>query len=558
MFRPTKTLAFLFVFVLLWLSVAQAQTGQAEQRQPRLVVLLMVDGLAQHQLLQAYGRLGKGGLSRMLEEGAWFTDAHYGYATTFTAAGHATVATGAYPYRHGLIANDWMEGGNRVYCVEDPRHKYLGEPTPDHAGTSPKNLRSSTLADQLRLGTGLLAKVVGVSIKDRGAILPAGKTGTAYWFNSRSGRFITSSYYRPEYPDWWQVFHRTNPQNKWLNSEWTRSEETELFPFAVPEGRDWYLDYRGLGTRFPFRLKAKSSEPDPDYYSRLTRTPFGDQYLLEFAQAVVTGEELGKNRAGIPDLLCISLSSHDYVNHLFGPESIQAFDQLVKLDKQIGDFLEFLNKSVGLGNVLVAVTADHGFAPSPEYLKTLRIDTGRLDTTRLLADLNRYLDERFGGGAYVRAWWNPTFYLDLPKIRARKLSPAEVETEAARWLRAQPGIAHVCTRSQLENGQLPATDMARKVIRSWCPMRSGELFVIGSQYWYLPSEGDVTAATHGSPYGYDTNVPIVLLGRSVKAGRYPGKVDVIDLVPTLAHLLSITPPEDAEGRVLIEALENGR
>jgi len=552
-------LSLLTVAVFLCFSPVDSQTGRpGEQPQPRLVVLLIVDGLAQHQLLQAQWRLDKRWLYRILEQGARFTDTNYRFATTFTAAGHATVATGAYPYRHGLIANDWMERGERVYCVEDPEHKYLGQPTTEHAGTSPRNLRSWTLADQLRLATGFKSKVVGLSVKDRGAILPAGKTGTAYWYSSQSGRFVTSSYYRQDYPAWWQQFHRDNAQNKWFTREWTRSSQAEAFPFAVPDGRDWRLDYKGLGTRFPFKLSGKASEPGPDYYSVLTRTPFGDEYTLQFAKAAVEGEQLGRNPAGIPDLLCISLSSHDYINHIFGPESIQAFDHLVKLDAMMADFLDFLNKSVGLGNVLLALTADHGFAPSPEYLQSLRLATGRLDTARLLADLNSHLDAQFGPGPYAKAWWNPTFYLDGDRIRSRKLEQAEVETEAARWLRSQPGIAYVYTRSQLQNGQLPDTEMALKIMRSWCPIRSGDVFVVGSPFWYLPSEGsDVNAATHGSPYRYDTNVPIVLLGGSVKAGRYPVQADVVDLVPTLAHLLSITAPDGAEGRVLTEALKTG-
>jgi len=559
MFRLRKTLSLLTVAVSLCFSLVGVQTDQPKaQTRPRLMVLLIVDGLAQHQLLQAHGRMVNGGLSRILDQGAWFTEAHYGFATTFTAAGHATVATGAYPYRHGLIANDWMEQGQRVYCVEDPKHTYLGQPTAEHAGTSPRNLRSWTLADQLRLATGFLSRVVSVSIKDRGAILPAGKTGTAYWYSSQSGRFITSSYYRQDYPDWWQQFHRENPQNKWFKREWTRSSEAGTYPFAIPDGRDWQLDYKGLGTRFPFKLSGKTGEMGPDYYSMLTRTPFGDEYTLQFAKAAVEGEQLGKNPAGVPDLLCISLSSHDYINHIFGPESIQAFDHLVKLDAMMAEFLDFLDTSVGPGNVLVALTADHGFAPSPEYLRSLRLDSGRLDPARLLADLNRHLDGRFGAGPYVKAWWNPTFYFDSDRIRSRNLEQAAVETEAASWLRSQPGIACVYTRSQLQNGQLPDTEIARKIMRSWSPIRSGDVFVVASPFWYLPTErDDVNAATHGSPHGYDTNVPIVLFGGRVKAGRYPGKADVIDLIPTVAHLLSIPAPDGAEGRVLIEALENG-
>ncbi len=535
-----------------------AQAGQAEEPSPpRLVVLMVIDGLAQHQLLQAEGRMGKGGLSQILDRGAWFTNAHYGYAATFTAAGHATVATGAYPYRHGIIANDWMEGNRRVYCVEDAQHKHLGEATPEHGGTSPRNLQSWTLADHLRLATGSLAKVVAVSLKDRGAILPAGKTGTAYWYSSQSGRFVTSSYYRKDYPDWWQKFHRDGASDKWFRSVWRRSAEADVFPFAVPDGRDWQVDYKGFGTRFPFSLAGKADRPGPEYYSILPRTPFGDEYALEFAKAAVEGEGLGKNPGGVPDLLCVSLSAHDYINHAFGPESIQAFDYLVKLNGMLKEFLDFLNRSVGLGNVILAITADHGFAPSPEYLHSLQAETGRVDMAQLQAELNRYLDERFSEGPYVKAWWSPTFYLDRDRMGARKLVQVEVELEAARWLRSQPGIACVYTRTQIENGQLPDTQIARQITRSWHPLRSGDLFVVANPYWYLPSipQGDVNAATHGSPHSYDTHVPIVLLGQAIKAGRYPGRVDVIDLVPTLAHLLSITPPDGAEGRVLTEALE---
>ncbi|MEI6083034.1 MAG: alkaline phosphatase family protein [Verrucomicrobiota bacterium] len=516
---------------------------------PRLVVVITVDGLPQEQVVKYQDQLGEGGFKRLLHDGAWFANAHHGHATTYTAVGHAAILTGAYPYRHGVVGNDWWDRATqkRMYCCADAASSILDEPTKENAGTSPRNLQVTTVGDELRLNTGLQSKVVSVSIKDRGAIFTGGKTGLAYWFSKETGRFITSNYYVKEYPAWWKEFHAAKPQDKWLNSVWEPLFPRADYWRALTDGCASGHEYKnlGLGAKFPHPLAGKK------YYDQLRWTPGGDDYTLEFALAAMRGENLGKNPRGVPDLLAVSFSCHDELNHLFGPESVESQDDLLRLDETLAAFFAALDQWVGLDHVLVALTADHGFANSPEFCReVLHLESGRIEPTKLLADLNAAL-----GGKFAVAWFNPTINFDLAAITAAGRKREDVERAAADFLENYPGIHTVLTRTQLLNGQLPATRFGLLAGRSWHRQLSGDLFVIQKPGWYLYNESDEYCVTHGSPWTYDTHVPLLLMGAAwIKPGQRNENVEVVDLAPTLATVLQIRPPSGAEGRALHEIL----
>ncbi|ELX09409.1 putative alkaline phosphatase [Janthinobacterium sp. HH01] len=532
---------------------AAPAASAAAAAQPKLVVVLVVDGLPNEQLLRYRDQFGQGGLRRMLDQGASFSNAHQAHGITVTAIGHSAVLTGAYPYVHGVIGNNWIDPVTRksVYCTEDSNYTYIGEETKPSDGTAPTRLKVDTLGDQLRYATGSRSKVVTVSGKDRGAILLAGKTGTAYMYMDKSGNFASSTFYMKAHPGWVQQYQAAKPQDRYYGKSWTA-----LLPetaYAGDANPDLNQIKAGAHNRLPYSYYSESGEIDAGYYNSLKTGPFLDQLTLDFARAAVDGENLGRNPAGVPDLLGVSLSAHDYVNHAFGPESKLSHDHLQRLDRMLADFFTYLDKKVGMDNVLVVLTADHGFPNTPEFAQTQHIDAQRIDGDKLMAALDKHLSEKFGGAKLLSAWSLPNIHLDYAQIDKSGLKREEVETAAARYLLAQNGIVEAYTRTQLESGAANTTRIATLMRRAWNREASGDLMVVTKPYWYF---GTGTSGTsHGSPYAYDTNVPLLIMGkRWIRPGAYGQYAEVVDIAPTLAYLLQVRPPSGAEGRVLTETL----
>ncbi|WP_081933627.1 alkaline phosphatase family protein [Massilia sp. 9096] len=529
---------------------APAAVDKAAARPPKLVLVMVIDGLPFEQVQRYRDQFGQGGLRRLLEQGASFTNAHQAHGVTVTAVGHSAVLSGAYPYRHGIIGNNWVDAnGNSVYCTEDTRYQYIGEATDAHDGTSPANLRVDTLGDQLRYATGNRSKVITVSGKDRGAILLAGKTGTAYMYMDKTGDFASSTYYMQQHPAWVQRFDAAKPQDRYYAKSWKallpESAYADDAPFPAATEKN--------PNRFPFTFYSESGRPDADYYVRLKASPAVDELTLDFAEAAVENEQLGANPSGAPDLLGVSLSGHDYVNHAYGPESRMSHDHLQQIDRRIARFFAFLDKRVGMDNVLVVLTADHGFANSAEFSQARRVDAIRIDPKPLLAKLDDALGHQFHVAHLVKPSMPPEVYLDYDAIEHDKLSRTEVENYAARWLMKQPGIADVFTRSQLEQGLGGTTRLRTLVQRAWNRDLSGDLFVVPRAYSSFGSGS--SGATHGTPYDYDTQVPLLIMGRRwIRPGEDAQYTEVVDIAPTLADILRVRRPAGAEGRVLTEAL----
>ncbi|WP_245714251.1 alkaline phosphatase family protein [Janthinobacterium psychrotolerans] len=533
-------------------SVHAAPAPQKPVAQPRLVVVLVVDGLPQEQVTRYRDQFGQGGFRRLLEQGAWFSDAHQAHGITVTAIGHSAVLTGAYPYQHGVIGNNWIDPVTKqsVYCTEDSAHTYIGEETKAGDGTSPAKLRVTTLGDELRYGTGNQAKVITVSGKDRGAILLAGKTGTAYMYMEKSGNFASSTYYMQQHPQWVQRYQAGKPQDRYYGKSWTPLLADSAY---VNDARDDIVPARaGARNTFPFAYYSDSGGLDGDYYSRLKSGPFLDELTLEFARAAVDGENLGRNRAGVPDILGVSLSAHDYVNHAYGPESKMSHDHLQRLDRMLAGFFADLDKKVGMDNVLVVLTADHGFANVPEFNETRGIPAKRVDGAQLLQDLNGHLAKTFGVDKLVTTYSLPNIYLDYALAEKNGVSRVKLEDAASSFLLRQDGLAQVYTRTQMETGAV-ATRMDTLMRRAWNRQLSGDLMVVTKPAWYFGKGAGGTS--HGTPYTYDTNVPLMVYGpRWIKPGAYGQYAEVVDIAPTLAHLLRVRQPSASEGRVLTEVV----
>ena len=526
---------------------------------PKLVVVVVVDGLPQEQLLKSYDLFVPGGFRRLMDRGAWFSDAHQGHFPTVTAVGHAAILTGAYPYQHGIIGNEWRDrDGKYMYCVGDDAHKYLdGSPTTEDDGTSPRNLQVSTVGDELKYATNNLSRVFAVSGKDRGAILLAGKTGTAYMYLPKSGTFTSTSYYMNQHPEWVTKFFAGKPQDKYFKQTWTPLLKPEAYLRSVPDGQAYFTSYKKLPTRFGMQYGLAMDAPNPIYYGQLMAGPFGDEMTADFTKALVINEGLGKNPAGVADVISVSFSSHDYINHNFGPESMQSQDHLIRLDRTLATMFDAIDRQVGKGNALIVLTADHGFMNAPEFSTARHFDAGRIDSAEMREAVNKSLEAKFGVVKLLKQYFTGGATLDYAAAETKGVTREALEQAAMRALLAFPGINYVYTRTQLEAGNMSATRIGKLVTRGWNRHSAIDLVVIQKPFYYFQSKTTKTpnVCSHATPYSYDTNVPLMIEGAKwVRQGRYTAPTEVVDIAPTLSAILNIRPPSAAEGRVLSEAL----
>jgi len=525
-------------------SCATPPASQAPQR-PRLVVFLVVDGLPQRQVVDYRSQLSPDGLARFLDRGAWFADAHYGYAYTVTAAGHASMLTGTYPYRHGIIGNEWRnpQSGEVEYCTGDTRYTYIGNKTDKLDGTSPNNLLVETVGDVLKR-LDARSKVIGISGKDRGAILPAGKTGTAYMYMSKSGEFASTTFYMKEHPGWVNAYNNAKPADRYFKQSWKAMLEDNAYAKSLPDAQPWFFE---KGAKLPMVMGEKQEKPDGAYYSALLRSPYVDEMSLDFARAAIKGEALGQDDA--PDILSVSLSGHDYVNHAFSAESRISHDHLLQLDRLFQAFFKDLDAMVGKDNYVAVLTADHGFMPAPEVSQAAGRNAGRQSSSQSLARINAGLVQKFGEGTWARFYSASALVLDQKLIAERKIDRLAVQEEARSLLLKEDGVAVVYTRDELDGNTKAGAPFFDQMRKSWNRERSGDLQVGLKPYWMFTSS--TSATTHGSPHPYDTNVPILFYGPQwVKSGVFGARVEVSGIAPTLARILQVPPPSASEGKVL--------
>jgi predicted AlkP superfamily pyrophosphatase or phosphodiesterase len=473
---------------------------------PKLIVLLVVDGLPQRQIVDYRDQLASDGLARFLDRGAWFAHANYGYAFTVTAPGHATLITGATPSRTGIIGNEWRDPqtGAQQYCTADVSAIYIDHKTNALDGTSPRNLRVETLGDVLKHAYPN-SKVITVSGKDRAAILLAGRTGTAYMYMASDGAFASSTYYMAQHPRWVTDFNATREADRYFNTRWKPLLPENSYARSLPDEQKWFPFGGG---KLPMLFGAHDDAPGPRFYGELLRSPFVDAMTLDFARAAIAGEALGQRNAS--DILAVSLSGHDYVNHSFSAESRISHDHVLQLDRLFQSFFRDLDAAVGKDNYIAVLSADHGFMPAPEYSAALGRDASRLNPALLLALVNQGLQKRFGDGQWALYLSGPGILLNKPLIAQKKLSPDRVAEEARSLLLAAPGIAVAYTRRELEDGSrigAPHFEQMRKSFSRDLPV---DLEFVLKPWWMLGS--GASGSTHGSPYPTDTQVPMLFYG----------------------------------------------
>jgi len=525
---------------------------------PKLVLQITVDQLRGDMPTRFLDRLGKGGFRYLIEHGTHYANAHYRHANTETAVGHATLFTGADPSSHGIIANDWIDSrtGAFVYNTEDDRHHLIGKKPKPHEGVSPRNLLASTIGDELVVHNAGRSRVFSVSIKDRGAILPGGHAGKAYWYSKSTGDFVTSTFYHDAYPEWVKIWNKKKLADTYRGKRWELLNDRSTYIAAEIDDRPFEADFPPMGRTFPHELGD-----DKYLYLRLSLSPVGDALTLDFTKALFEAERLGQGSA--TDFLAVSFSSTDYVGHLFGPSSLESEDNILRLDQVLAQLFAYVDKEVGLENTLIVLSADHGAPEAPEYMASLGMETGRFDFDffRRPGPLTEALERRFGRSDLIATHSHPYLYLDLKALADAGLEEEDVERFLADELINLPGIAYALTRTALLNGRVVGAPIQDQIRRSFHPQRSGNIHLVPDQYWFLHSTDeaqkmglDGIAAIHGSPWTYDTFVPIFFAGHRVPQGKVYRRVGPHDIAATIAAYLDIKPPSGSVGTPLVEVL----
>jgi predicted AlkP superfamily pyrophosphatase or phosphodiesterase len=543
-------------FFLLAVLICYTSGAQTTQEKPKLVVGIVVDQMRQEYLYRFYDKYGSGGFKRMMNEGFMLKNAHYNYVPTVTGPGHASVYTGTTPAIHGIIGNEYYDKKEKkfVNCVEDSLYSAVGNDAVN-GKLSPSRMIASTVTDELKLFTQKRSKVIGVSIKDRGAILPAGHMADgAYWYDSKSGRFISSTYYMKSLPAWVEKFNSQNLPAKYLSQVWQTTLPIDQYTESGPDDTPYERLLSGKDKAvFPYDLKAIRGKDKA--FGLLSATPFSNDYVSLMAEAALVGEQMGKD--DITDFLCISFSAPDAIGHGHGPNAVEVQDTYIRLDKNIEALLKKLDQEVGQGKYTVFLTADHAVADVPQYLLHNKVPSGYFNDGDLKNKLDEYLAQYYPGKSFIENISNQQIFLNQEAFgkdpRASGLDVYIVTELIGKYLMALDGIATYYTEATLRQGNYGEDGIKGKVIRGFHAKRSGDIVYILEPGW---TESESTrGTTHGSPYAYDTHIPVLFYGNGIKKGSSSQLHAITDIAPTIAVLLQIKFPNGVTGQPVSEMLD---
>jgi predicted AlkP superfamily pyrophosphatase or phosphodiesterase len=516
--------------VLLGLSLQvahAADNSRTSVHRPKLILAVAIDQFRYDYTTRFRDRY-TGGLATMLSRGAVFVDAHQDHFPTVTATGHATFLSGSVPATSGIIGNEWYDraSGKTITSVEDESTTLVGVGKGTE-GSSPHNLVVSTLGDEIKIADRGTSKVIGISMKDRAAILPAGRMAdAAYWIDNQTGNVVSSTWYQSKLPEWADQFNASKPALKYL-------------------GATWFQIGKESSSAKPFLTLSKS--PDKSYFSEWEKTPYANDMLEELAEQVLKNEQLGHHEG--TDVLTISFSANDHLGHAVGPDAPEVEDMSVRTDKVLAKLLDAAIKQAGgLDNLLVVVTADHGVAPVPEINTARKMPGGRIDKNEYLGKIQDALTKKFGAGKWLLSTQESGFYFNTDLIAEKKIKQSAVEDEAAAAAMTLPYVAHAYTRTQLLRHEAAQSQIDEYVARAFYPQRGPDVIVIMKPYYLSGSSG----TGHGSPYDYDSHVPLIFYGSKVTAGVYAERVGISDVAPTLAAILQVETPSGNVGHVLTQ------
>lgn len=545
----------IFSFLLISTPVVSQSVGL---QQPKLVVGIVVDQMRQEYLYRYYNKFGEGGFRRFMNEGFMLQNAHYNYVPTVTAAGHASVYTGTTPAIHGIIGNDWFdkELNRRVYCVSDSNFSTVGSTSVAEGRMSPNRLLVTTITDELKLSSQNRSKVIGMSIKDRGAILPAGHMANgAYWFDPLTGKFITSTYYMNALPAWVANFNSLGLADKYLTQAWTPILPLDKYVESGPDLSPYEAKLKGTEKSvFPYNLAAMKKAFGS--YEVLTYTPYANTYLTELSKASIDGEKLGQDEW--TDFLCVSYSTPDKVGHELGPNSVEIEDIYIRLDRDLADLFKKLDQTIGAQNYLIFLTADHAIPDVPQYMTDNKIPAGYLSANNIKARLEDYMNDYFQEKNLIRDIINEQVFLNHdvfnqdPRIGGIDLL---ITTELiSNFLIKEKGIANVFSKNIIRQGDFNEGGYKGMVIRGFHPKRSGDIAYILEPNWI--EYGRVQGTNHGSPYTNDTHVPVLFYGKGIKKGTSSQFHSITDIAPTLSVMMKIKFPTGSTGQPISEMLDD--
>lgn len=558
-----------FIIYILLLSVSTVSANPSVQR-PKLVLQITIDQLRGDLLTRYQQRYSNNGFNYLLNNGSVFNNVHHAHANTETIVGHVTLATGAYPSEHGLIGNMWFDQktGKKIYNIEDSSYKLLSknaaidkkieiDPTQKIAsvdGRSPMNIQVSTFSDELVSATVGQAKVFAVSIKDRGAVSMAGQGGKAFWFSKKSKEFVTSNYYYDKYPAWVTNWNSKKYADKYQNTQWTLLKPKKTYVLKNEDNNQWEMDLAGFGRTFPHNFGNSK------YFSTLlTASPMGDELTAKFAIELLKQEKLGKDE--VTDYLSISFSATDYIGHFFGTSSLETEDNLLRLDQTLSILFEEIDSKVGLKNTLIVLSADHGAPDTPGMLKKLKLKGSNIENINWEnLPIIQKLKATYGlsqSDLLIRDYSHPYIYLNKKLIKHKNLSVKKIQNQIAQALITFPSIHTATASNKVISGQLKDTKLNRAISRNYYPGRSGDIYIVFQPQSFINKLDSLKVASmHGSPWSYDTFVPLIFVGENIKAQQVYRKIETVDIAPTLSALIKIKAPSVSQGNVLKELFTN--
>ncbi len=548
-----KNLISAFIFTLLSIS-SFAQKNSAEtslNARPKLVVGIVIDQMRWDFLYRYYDRYSAGGFKRLMNDGFNCENTFIPYCPTVTAAGHASIYTGSVPAIHGIVGNDWYDYDvqRNMYCTEDKNVQPVGSDNTEKGKMSPKNMLVTTIGDELKLATNFRGKVIGISLKDRGAILPAGHSAdAAYWYDTKTGNFISSTYYVKALPKWVKDFNSPEVVLNYYKKNWgTLYPITSYLQSDTDTNSYEHTEFDSTQKGFPYDLNRFAQQKD---YSMIFSTPYGCSLTFDFAKAAIKNEQLGKD--SISDLLAISISPTDYVGHSFGPNSIETEDTYLRLDKDIEAFLLYLDKEIGKGNYTVFLSADHGVAQVPGFLKKHNLPNGIVSGGEVKKKLSAFLKDKFGYDSICIAKFKNQFYLNNRLIEEKKLDKEKIIESSLDFLKNIDGIDRVLDYTAIQEVTLPI-ELKEQFSKGYYPRRCGAILTvlkpgyIDSKY----SEG----TDHSAWYPYDAHIPLLFYGFGINKGKMYDKTFMTDIAPTLSSLLHIQMPSGCIGNTINEVLK---
>lgn len=511
---------------------------------PKLVVGIMIDQMRWDYLYRYYDRYGNDGFKRLINQGFSCENTFIPYTPTYTAVGHTSVYTGSVPAIDGIIGNNWYRRDLKRlwYCAEDTAVSTVGS-TSAAGRMSPRNMWVTTITDELRLATNFQSKTIGIALKDRGAILPAGHSANAaYWFDDASGGWISSTYYMNELPAWVKALNDKKLPDQYLKQNWNTLYPIETYKQSTADAKEYEGRIGGKGNTFPHI----TADLTTNKYGPFRQTPFGNSFTIDMAKAAIEGEKLGQRN--ITDFLAVSFSSTDYVGHASGPNSIEVEDIYLRLDKDLGAFFNYLDAKIGKGQYLVFLTADHGVAHAPAFLKEHNIPAGLFDDEQVRKWLNDTAFRKFGIKDAVEFVINYQLFLNHKVLEQTKIDEATFRTWAVEQLRTHPAMMAAFDLHDLPSTPLPAK-IKEMVTNGYNHQLSGDIQFVFKPQWF---DGGSTGTTHGAWNPYDSHIPLLWYGWKVKPGKTNRETYMIDIAATLAGMLHIQMPNGCIGHVIEE------